>query len=49
MTEQQQKLLDAVVSLLRGEWEAGNSGSPGWHHQPAEVTRQQLARILFKN
>ena len=47
MTEQQQNCW-MPLSLLRGEWKPAILAL-GWHHQPAEVTRQQLAKSFFKD
>ena len=39
-------LVDRVLVLLRQEWHAGASGVPGFHHQPAALSRAQVASLL---
>lgn len=39
-------LILRVLELLKDEWEAGCSGLPGYHHQPAELSYQQIAEAL---
>jgi hypothetical protein len=39
-------LVDRVLALLRQEWQAGASGSPGFHHQQQALSRAQVASAL---
>ena len=39
-------LVDRVLALLRQEWQAGSSGSPGFHHQRQDLSRAQVAAAL---
>lgn len=40
------QLVDRVLDLLRAEWQAGASGSPGYHHQQQALSRAQVAALL---
>jgi len=40
------QLVDRVLALLRQEWQAGASGSPGFHHQQQAMSRAQVAAAL---
>lgn len=40
------QLVDRVLELLYQEWQAGASGSPGFHHQQQALSRAQVAAIL---
>ena len=40
------QLVDRVLALLRQEWQAGASGSPGFHHQQQAMSRAQVAEAL---
>ena len=40
------QLVDRVLDLLRAEWQAGASGSPGFHHQQQDLSRAQVAAAL---
>jgi hypothetical protein len=40
------QLVDRVLALLRQEWQAGASGSPGFHHQQQNLSRAQVAAAL---
>lgn len=40
------QLVDRVLDLLRAEWQAGASGSPGFHHQQQNLSRAQVAAAL---
>ena len=40
------QLVDRVLELLRAEWQAGASGSPGYHHQQQALSRAQVAALL---
>ena len=42
----EEKLVDRVLALLRQEWQAGASGSPGFHHQQQDLSRAQVAAAL---
>ena len=40
------QLVDRVLELLYQEWQAGASGSPGYHHQQQALSRAQVAALL---
>lgn len=40
------QLVDRVLALLRQEWQAGASSSPGFHHQQQALSRAQVASAL---
>jgi len=40
------QLVDRVLELMYQEWQAGASGSPGFHHQQQALSRAQVAAIL---
>ena len=40
------QLVDRVLDLLHQEWQAGASGSPGYHHQQQALSRAQVAALL---
>jgi len=44
----EREIVDRVMVLLREEWEYGNSGMPGFHHQPAATTAAEIAARIFK-
>lgn len=41
------EIVARVTDLLREEWESGNSGLPGFHHQPAATTAAEIAARIF--
>lgn len=44
--KEQQQIVDRVLAILRAEWHAGASGSPGFHHQQQKQSRAQVAAAL---
>ena len=46
LVDRDEQLVDRVLALLRQEWHAGASGSPGFHHQQQALSRAQVAAAL---
>ena len=45
-TKSSSTAVDRALALLRNEWHAGASGLPGFHHQPQDLSRSQVAAAL---
>ena len=45
-TKSSSTAVDRALALLRNEWQAGSSGLPGFHHQPQDLSRSQVAAAL---